>query len=134
MVCKSRKKGRYFEHLLFWRFAKSGWYVIRAPGSGAGSSHLFYPDFICIKKGKILVVELKARLDNRDLYIEKERYNKLLWIAGKTGGKALVCIYYKGLRDFRCLELENYDYTTNRYYVYKRSSFYKRGKKVEEVR
>jgi len=128
-----RRAGRFYEHLLFWRLANSDWYVVRAPGSGAGSSGLIYPDIVAVKPNRTIAIELKARPKGQDVYLERERYRKLAWIRDHSGAQVYVCTYYSFLNDFRCLRLEDYSYETDRYFVYKRVDFTTKGLKPEEL-
>jgi len=38
-----------------------------------------------------------------------------------------LCVWYKFVRGFRCVELSNYSETTNEYVVYRREDILKKG-------
>jgi len=120
-------KGKRYEIKLLWRLIKLGWFTVRAPASGGGSSKLIYPDLVAYKEGKIIGIEVKVRLDGRDVYIPKERFQKLKWLEDTFGIKMYVCAYYKEDADCKCLELSKPSYRTARYFVYKAEDFEKNG-------
>lgn len=127
MTNKSYQKGKRYELKLFWRLAKIGWYVIRAPASGGGSSSIIYPDLLAYRNGRIIGIEVKVRMDNRDVEISKDRFRKLMWIQQTFGIKMYLCVYYGFIHDFRCVELDkNYEETSTRI-VYRRETVVSRG-------
>jgi len=120
-------KGKRYELKLLWRLIKLGWFTIRAPASGGGSSKLIYPDLVAYKDGKIIGIEVKVRLDGRDVYLPIERFRKLKWLEETFGILMYVCAYFKESEDCRCLALLEPSYQTKRYAVYKVEDFEKKG-------
>lgn len=125
--------GKSYEYMLMYKLKKCGYFVMRGPGSGRGHRGLYAPDVVAVKKGRVLFIEVKYLEDGRPVYLEKEKFNKLKYIVNLAGAIPLICVFYKDIGDFRCLESNNYDRTTNEYYVYNRRSFIERGKKVEDL-
>lgn len=58
-MLKSYAKGYRAEYELVYKLSRMGYMVVRTPRSG--SIGLASPDIIAIKKGKIIVIEVKSR-------------------------------------------------------------------------
>jgi len=133
MVNKSYQKGKKYELKLFWRLAKLGWYVVRAPASGSGSSSIIYPDLIAYRSGKIIGIEVKARSDDRDIQLSKDRFRKLVWIEQTFGIKMYLCVHYKFVGDFKCIEISSVSEETNSAIVYRREDIVSKGVSPEVI-
>jgi len=127
MPARSYARGRRYEYLLCEILRRMEYFVIRAPGSGGGRRRDPVPDIIGIRKGRVVGVEVKMRGDNRDIYIEKERYEALLGLQEKYGIEIYLCVYYPLIKGFRCVEINKYSYITGEYVVYAREDVLTRG-------
>jgi Holliday junction resolvase len=119
--------GKAYEYKLMRILMEKGYYVVRGPASGRRATRIFYPDVLAVKKGSVLLVEVKHRGDARAVTISKRKYNMLKWASEVTGGRALVCVHYTTLGGFRCLDVDGYDRETPGGYVYYYVSFEQRG-------
>ncbi len=126
-------KGKRYEIKLMQKLKKLGYFVMRSPGSGRGSRRIWYPDIVAIRLGRPVFIEVKERGNNRDIHLPKIKYRQYKYIQHLAGADFYLCVFYKAIGEFRCLELDRYDYETDRYYVYKFRSFVEKGHRVEEV-
>jgi len=133
MAIRPYDKGRSYEYRLMLKLRRLGYFVIRAPASGGGYRKVSLPDLLAIKGGKVLGIEVKMRSDDRDIYIEKTKVERLLRIEQKYGIKMYLCVWYKLIKEFRCIELSQYSSTSNTYAIYRREDIISTGKKVEEL-
>jgi len=89
----NRQKGRYGEYKLMQLLTKHGYFVMRAPGSGTRVKRFAYVDVIAIKKGLILLFEVKRRQRRDTITFHKEQIEKLKEAEEKSGGHAHVAVY-----------------------------------------
>ncbi|HWQ18031.1 MAG TPA: Holliday junction resolvase Hjc [Sulfolobales archaeon] len=80
------------ERDLALRLWEMGFAVIRAPASGAKAKRLLYPDLVAIRSGKIYAFEVKTRIKEEPIYIEKEQVEKLLEFIRRSGGKGYIAV------------------------------------------
>jgi len=123
-----------YERLLRKKLSRLGFVCVRAPASGKARGRLVYPDIVCVKEGKALFIEVKYRGDKRDIYIEKPSFHSLRYLAAKAECRILLCVFYRDLGKFLCLDLMRPDLITEKYAVFRRESFLERGIELEEVR
>ena len=117
-MSNSYRKGKYYEYQLMWFLKKHGYYVIRAPASGRRGKRFFYPDIIAIKKGEILIIEAKMLTEPRGVYLDKDKVQKLLWVAKVTGGKSYLGVYYKLHKKWFFVPIEKYQSETEKGFWY----------------
>jgi len=129
---ESYRVGVEYEILLAHRLLRMGFFVVRSPASGRGCKRLFYPDLVAIKSGIIYLVEVRYRGDDRHILLDAKKYAKYMHATRITGGKPVLCVFYAGIGDFRCLDMREYDNRTNLHYIYYREKIYTRGKPPEE--
>lgn len=127
------EKGKFYEYLFLNKLKENKCFCIRSPASGRRSRRFVLPDVVGCKNGKIFLFEVKYRSDSRDILILKSQYRKYRYIEKLSGGTFFICTYYRKIKEFRCLLLQDYDYETNRFFVFKMKSFKEKGKTVEEV-
>jgi len=129
--------GWTYEYMLVRQLARAGYFVVRAPASGRGHRRFYVPDVIAIKRVgdsvKVLFIEVKYLGDGRSVYVEVDRFNKLNYVASKAGATPFICVFYKDIGEFRCLNAGGYTRRTGSYYVYGREDFEARGKRVGEL-
>jgi len=130
---KPYDKGKRFEYRILWKLTKYGWFAVRAPASGKGSSKLFYPDIIAYRRGKLIGIEAKMRLDGRDVLIDIDKFNKLSWLSKNFGFDIYVCAVFDKAGQIMCLKIDNYTYKTDKCVVYKRFDFEKKGLTLDRI-
>jgi len=94
-VGKAPRRGRagvQQERDLALRLWEMGFAVVRAPASGAKAKRLLYPDLVAIRSGKIYVFEVKTRIKEEPIYIEKEQVEKLVEFIKRSGGKGYIAV------------------------------------------
>jgi len=134
---KVQDLGRQTEYLLFRLLMKHGFFCMRLRGSGRGYSQTIYPDLIAVRyrdgKYRVLMFEVKYRGDNRHVVIPRKKFWGYMHIKNLSGAEFYVAVLYASLREFRFLRLEDYDYEASYGYVYRYSSFVKRGLRLEDI-
>jgi Holliday junction resolvase len=90
----SYAKGRRLEYLVRDLFDEKGYVVVRA----ARSKPI---DLVCMKNGKILLVECKTKRSN----LTKDRKKELLRLAERAGASLLLA--YKNKRNIKFIDLKN---------------------------
>jgi len=95
---KSQQKGKSAEYKLMKILQNANYFVMRAPGSGARAKHYPYVDVIAIKKGKVLLFEVKAREFIRSIYIDSLQYQKLKEAEELSGGTAYIAVYIQSTK------------------------------------
>ena len=91
-----RRSGARYENDLAARLWEKGFAVVRGPSSGAGAVKRFQPDLVAMKRGRILVIEVKVRSRREPVYIERERVDALREFARRAGGIPLLAVKVKG--------------------------------------
>ncbi|NPA04487.1 MAG: Holliday junction resolvase [Crenarchaeota archaeon] len=87
-----KRRGIEAEHDLAKKLWRHGFAVIRGPASGAKAKHVIYPDIVAIRKGRVLVFEVKRRTTQTTIYISREQVVKLREFAERAGGKAYIAV------------------------------------------
>ena len=72
------RRGYTFERRVRAHLEKDGWFVVRQGKSA-------FPDLICLKKGKVMLVECKV-----DGYLRPEERRKLSETSTKTGAESVI--------------------------------------------
>ncbi len=80
-----KRRGTSFELSVFKKLRDRGFAVTRAPASGSKRKDPI-PDIIAMKKGIILLIELKSRSKDGKIYISKEQAEGAMVFAEKSGG------------------------------------------------
>jgi Holliday junction resolvase len=101
-----RRRGFNYERELARMLYREGFAVIRAPASGSRVKRLFYPDIVAIYKRNILVLEVKARSEPCDIYIDKHKVERLRDFAERSGGEAYVAVKITSLGEWRVVSLD----------------------------
>jgi len=100
---------------LLWRL---GFAVIRAPASGSKIKKAVYPDVVAIRKGKVLVFEVKRRSELSTIYVPKEQVEKLKMFSERAGGEAFIAIKIPG-RDWVFVELKDLEELDDKFRISK---------------
>ena len=101
-----RLRGFHYERELARMLYREGFAVIRAPASGSRAKRVFYPDIVAIYKRNVLVFEVKARSEPRDIYIEREKVERLRDFAERSGGEAYVAVKITSMGEWRVVPLD----------------------------
>ncbi len=91
-----RGRGLAAERELARKLWKYGLAVIRAPASGAGTKHLFYPDLVAIYRGKVAIIEVKTRSKPSTIRIEPVRLEKLAEFAQRANADIFLAVKIVG--------------------------------------
>ena len=127
-----RRRGFHYERELARMLYREGFAVIRAPASGSRAKRLFYPDIVAIYKRNILVLEVKARSEISDIYIDKYKVERLRDFAERSGGEAYVAVKITSLGEWRAVPLR--DLWTTREGNYRVSKFIlEKSARLEDV-
>ena len=126
-------KGKHYELLLARKLRKMGFFVVRAPASGRGKARRPFPDLVAIRSGKVFFIEVKERGDNRPIHVPKRLRDHFLSMAARAGAEFLLCVFYRSVGEFRCLELAACDYESKEYCVFRYRTFLEAGRRIEEV-
>jgi Holliday junction resolvase len=123
--------GRAYEFVLMKILRERGFYVVRTPASGRGTSSQKLPDLTAIRRrdggSEVLLIEVKHFSRPRDVYLEKQRFQQLMKLAEELGARALLCVHFSPSTSIKCLDLKDYDWETPGYYVFDKRSFEERG-------
>jgi Holliday junction resolvase len=101
-----RLKGFHYERELARMLYREGFAVIRAPASGSRAKRVFYPDIVAIYKRNVLVLEVKARSEPCDIYIDKYKVERLRDFAERSGGEAYVAVKITSMGEWRVVPLD----------------------------
>ena len=69
-----------------------GYAVVRGPSSGSRVKKRYQPDLVAIKKGRILVIEVKKARRGKPLYIPSRQVKGLREFAERSGGLAVIAV------------------------------------------
>jgi Holliday junction resolvase len=127
-----RRRGFQYERELARMLYREGFAVIRAPASGSKAKRVFYPDIVAMYKKNILVFEVKTRSEPSDVYIEKEKVERLRDFAERSGGEAYIAVKITSSGEWRAVPLNQL--WTTREGNYRVSKFIlERSIKLEEL-
>jgi Holliday junction resolvase len=101
-----RRRGFQYERELARMLYREGFAVIRAPASGSRAKRVFYPDIVAMYKKNILVFEVKTRSEPSDVYIEKEKVERLRDFANRSGGEVYIAVKITSLGEWRVVPLD----------------------------
>ncbi|MCY0849963.1 Holliday junction resolvase Hjc [Sulfuracidifex metallicus] len=109
-----KRKGTSAELFLFKKLRDKGFAVTRSPASGSKRKDPI-PDIIALKKGIILLIELKSRSKDGKIYVSKEQAEGAMVFADKSGGFLFLGI--KTPTTFRFLDFSKLRQTKGGNYV-----------------
>jgi len=105
-----KAKGSSYERKIANHLWEEGFAVLRGCSSGGGVRRRYVPDIVASINGKILVIEVKYRAKEGPIYIEKDKYQKLLEFARRASGSAYVAVKY-GSDKWRVMPAEKLEET-----------------------
>jgi Holliday junction resolvase len=127
-----RLRGFHYERELAKLLYREGFAVVRAPASGSRARRVFYPDIVALYKKNILVFEVKARGELSDIYIEREKVERLRDFANRSGGEAYIAVKITSMGEWRAVPLK--DLWTTKEGNYRVSKFtLERSNRLEEL-
>jgi len=109
------RRGRYAEYKLMLLLKNSGYFVLRAPASGSRVKRFNYIDVIAIKRGIILLFEVKRKMQRDTITIRKEQIEKLKRAEELTGGHAYIAVYIDEDKKFYVFTLDQLEDRGNHY-------------------
>ncbi|MCD6487797.1 MAG: Holliday junction resolvase [Desulfurococcales archaeon] len=128
-------RGKRAEYDLGRRLLRHGFFVMRAPGSGRRSKRFRYPDLLAIRKGRILLFEVKLRKKRETIIIPWKQYENLRYAASLSGGEPYIAVYVQEDKEwyfFKLEELEEQVHEKGKRYLIT-IAMYDRAHKFEEI-
>ncbi len=101
----AKRKGVRAERELANRLWNLGFAVIRGPASGSGVRKRFVPDLVAIRRGRVIILELKYRSREEPIQIKIDRILKLKEFSERAGGSAYIAVKY-GRQEWRLIPIE----------------------------
>jgi len=86
-------KGKKAELQLAKLLRGLGFFVMRSPASGRRVRRFIYPDLIAIKKGRVLMFEVKLRKHRDTIHLSLRKVSNLVKAAEIAGGEAFIAVY-----------------------------------------
>ncbi len=111
----NKRRGWYGEYKLMTLLKKAGFFVMRAPASGSKVKRFDYVDVIAIKKGLILLFEVKRRIKKDTIEITKEQIDKLKRARELTEGQAYISVYIDDEKRWYFFTLEQLEFKNDHY-------------------
>ncbi len=71
---------------------KHGFFAIRSPGSGRRARRVFYPDIVAIRKGRIILFEVKLRKHRDTIHIPGYIIEKYMELMERTNGEFYIAV------------------------------------------
>ena len=78
---------------LLWEM---GYAVVRGPSSGSGVRKRYQPDIVAVKKGVVIVIEVKKASRGKPVYIPARQVRGLREFAERSGGVAYIAVRLPG--------------------------------------
>jgi len=125
--------GSECEYILWRMLSEKGYFCMRVRGSGRGYSATIYPDLLAIKKGRVLMFEVKYRTDKQSVTISERRFKGYKMIAERAGAEFYIAAYYVPIGEFRFLRLDEYDNISKGWVYYRFLSFLHRGRRIDDI-
>ncbi|MEB3860160.1 MAG: Holliday junction resolvase [Desulfurococcales archaeon] len=91
-----KEKGARVENELANKLWELGYAVVRGPASGSRVRRRYQPDIVALKKGKIVVAEVKTGERLKPIYIKASQLSKLTSFAKRSGGLPVIAVKLKG--------------------------------------
>ena len=105
-----KEKGARAENELANKLWEMGYAVVRGPSSGSRVRRRYQPDIVALKKGKIVVAEVKTGERLKPIYIKSHQLAKLTNFAKRSGGLPVIAVKLRG-DGWRIHTLENLELT-----------------------
>jgi Holliday junction resolvase len=107
------RRGYRYELELQARLFGLGYSTMRAPASGKGGK----PDVIAVRKGKVVVFEVKVRSKPRDIYINKVEVERLKAWADRAGAEAYIAVRLLDPPEWKLIPLDRLQATQGYYRI-----------------
>ena len=125
--------GKQYELKLVRLLSRLGLLVFRVPASGRGRRRSFPADVVAIGRNRVLLFEVKYRKDKAIVELEFERYNMLVNAKKRYGVEVYICVWYSDIKEFLCVDVEDYSSITSYCAYYSYLHIIRNGKKVHEI-
>lgn len=135
MGSEAYKKGKQAEYELGKRLLRLGFFVMRAPASGRRSKRFRYPDLVAIRKGRVLLFEVKMRKHRDTIHIPYRQVENLRYASELAGGEPYIAVYIQEDRRwyfFTLDRLELQQHEKGKRYVIT-VGMYEKAKSFEEI-
>lgn len=103
---RRRRAGIQQERDLALRLWEMGFAVIRGPASGAKAKRILYPDLVAIRSGVVYAFEVKTRIREKPIYIEKSQVEKLAEFVRRAGGRGFIAVKIVGGTGWKLVPLD----------------------------
>jgi len=90
---KNYLRGKSAELMLGRKLLSLGFFVMRAPASGRRAKKFKYPDLVAIRKGEVLLFEVKLRKHRDTIHIPWRQVENLRYASQLCGGRAYIAVY-----------------------------------------
>jgi Holliday junction resolvase len=107
------RRGYRYELELQARLVGLGYSTMRAPASGKGGK----PDVIAVRKGRVVVFEVKVRSKPKDIYISKIEVNRLKAWAERAGAEAYIAVRLLDPPEWKLIPLDRLQETPGYYRI-----------------
>jgi len=122
------ERGKRAELELGRRLLRVGYFVMRSPASGRRARRFRYPDLVAIRRGRVLLFEVKLRKHRDTIHIPWRQVENLCYASQLCGGEAYIAVYIQEEKEwffFRLGDLEVQEHEGGRRYVITVSMFEK---------
>jgi Holliday junction resolvase len=107
------RRGYRYELELQGRLAGLGYATLRAPASGKGGK----PDVVAVRKGRVVVFEVKVRSRPQDIYIPKVEVERLKAWAERAGAEAYIAVRLLDPPEWKLIPLDRLQETQGYYRI-----------------
>ena len=108
-MAQPKRKGARIENELANILWELGYAVVRGPASGSKVKKRIQPDLVAIKRGIVIVIEVKSGKPGSPIYIPSHQITAITEFARRAGGRAYVAVKIKGdgwrLHEINSIEL-----------------------------
>jgi len=109
----------------------NGFFFIRAPASGGGGRKIFYPDVVGIKKGRVIMFEVKLKQSRETVYLEYRKFRMLKYVSELAGAEVYLCVYVEKEDKWYAFNLDMLQRIGDKYALY--VEMYDKGMDLMEV-
>ena len=129
------RRGKVAEFKLGRLLLRRGYFVMRAPASGRRAKRFRYPDLVAIRRGRVLLFEVKLRKHRDTIHIDWGQVESLRYASQLCGGEAYIAVYVSEEKEwffFGIDDLEVQEHGEGKRYVIT-VGMYERAKRLDDV-
>lgn len=127
------KLGKQYELKLLRLLTRLGFLAFRVPASGRGRKRTLPVDVVAIGRNRVILFEVKYRKNKAIVELELNRYNFLINAKKRYGVEAYICAWYTDVKEFLCVDVEDYSNMTSYCAYYSYLHFLRNGRKVQDI-